>query len=297
MNFYSDKHIKNISVYRFRIIRKKKNYFDEVEMKKTLMVTGANGFIGTNFINRYKDDFNIIPVCLIENKPEDLDYTGVDCILHLAALVHQMSGAPEEKYFEINTELTKRLANKAKEAGVGHFVFYSTVAVYGTHGSIDKEMILSVSSSTNPKDAYGKSKLQAEDILRDIEEEKFIVSIIRPPMVYGDNCPGNMARLEKLVKTFPVLPFGNDEFKRSLVHIDKLLEETKKIIDNSKNGIFIPKDDNDVSIREIAESLAFKNGKKIFLIKIPRFLLKIMYKIKPRIVSSLYGSLRFENLK
>jgi len=266
-------------------------------MKKTLMITGASGFIGTNFIEKYKDDFNVIPVCLIENKSEDLDYVGVDCILHLAALVHQMNGAPEEKYFEINTELTKRLANKAKEAGVGHFVFYSTVAVYGTHGSIDKEVVLSLDSPTNPKDAYGRSKLQAEDILRDLEDEDFIVSVIRPPMVYGDNCPGNMTKLEKLVKIFPVLPFGNDEFKRSLVHVDKLLEETKKIIDSRKKGIFVLKDEKDVSIREIVESLAVKNHRRIFLIKMPRFLLKVLYKIKPRIVDSLYGSLRFKNLK
>lgn len=266
-------------------------------MKKTLMITGASGFIGTNFIEKYKEDFNIIPVCLIENKPEDLDYKGVDCILHLAALVHQMNGAPEEKYFEVNTELTKRLANKAKEAGVGHFVFYSTVAVYGTHGTIDKEEVLSIDSPTNPKDAYGKSKLQAEEILRDLEDKNFIVSVIRPPMVYGDNCPGNMTRLEKLVKNFPILPFGNAEFKRSLVHIDKLLEETKKIIVDRKKGIFIPKDDKDVSIREIVESLADKNGMKIYLIKIPKSILKIFYKIKPRIVNSLYGSLRFKNYK
>lgn len=263
-------------------------------MKKTLMITGASGFVGTNFIENYKDDFNIIPVCLIENKPEDLDYKGVDCILHLAALVHQMNGAPEEKYFEVNTELTKRLANRAKESGVGHFVFYSTVAVYGTHGTIDEEIILDVKSPTNPKDAYGKSKLEAESTLKKLEDKDFIVSIIRPPMVYGNNCPGNMARLEKLVKSFPVLPFGNDEFKRSLVHIDKLLEETKKVIDNREKGIFIPKDDKDVSIREIVESLAQKNGRKIYLVKLPKFVLKWIYKVKPRIVSSLYGSLRFE---
>ncbi len=263
-------------------------------MKKTLMITGASGFIGTNFIEKYKDEFDIIPVCLIENKPEDLDYTGVDCILHLAALVHQMSGAPEEKYFEVNTELTKILANKAKEAGVRHFVFYSTVAVYGTHGSIDEEIVLTSNSPTNPKDAYGSSKLEAENALRDLEDKDFVVSIIRPPMVYGDNCPGNMTRLEKLVKTFPVLPFGNNEFMRSIIHIDKLLEETKKAIDNRKNGIFIPKDDKEVSIREIVENLAKKNSKKIFLIEVPKIVLKLMYKIKPRIVSSLYGSLRFK---
>ncbi len=62
-------------------------------------------------------------------------------------------------------------------------------------------------------------------------------------------------------------------------------------------GIFIPKDEKDVSIKEIVENLAEKNHRRIFLIKVPKLLLKMMYKIKPRIVCSLYGSLRFENLK
>ncbi len=84
-------------------------------MKKTVMVTGASGFVGSNFIEKYKEEFNIISVCLIEKTPEELDYQGVDCILHLAALVHQMKGAPEEKYFEVNTELTRKLAVEAKK--------------------------------------------------------------------------------------------------------------------------------------------------------------------------------------
>ena len=73
--------------------------------KKTLMITGASGFIGSNFIERYKDKYNIIPVDLLKIKPEEIDFRGVDTVLHLAALVHQMKGAPREKYFEVNTEL------------------------------------------------------------------------------------------------------------------------------------------------------------------------------------------------
>ena len=136
------------------------------------MVTGASGFIGTNFINKYNDRFNIIPVCLIENRPEDLNYSGIDCVLHLAALVHQMNGAPEEKYFEINTELTRRLAVKAKEAGVKHFVFYSSVKVYGYDGNLtDPNFILGINSECHPVDPYGKSKYEAEKILNSLKDE------------------------------------------------------------------------------------------------------------------------------
>lgn len=261
--------------------------------KKTLMITGASGFIGSNFIKKYENEYNIISVCLIKNKPEDLDYTGVDTILHLAALVHQMKGAPEERYFEVNTELTRRLAIAAEEKGVKHFVFYSTVAVWGTHGYFDYDRVITLKTPLNPLTAYAKSKYNAEEILSELESDNFKVSILRPPMVYGKDCPGNMKRLEKLVDILPILPFGNDENKRTIVHIDKLLDETNKIIQNEKDGIFIPRDNQDMSIRDILEYIFKEKNTKKILIKLPKSGVKLLHRLKPRVIESLYGSLLF----
>lgn len=261
--------------------------------KKTLMITGASGFIGSNFIEKYKDEYNIVPVCLIENKPEDLDYTGVDTILHLAALVHQMKGAREEKYFEVNTELTKRLATIAKEKRVRHFVFYSTVAVWGTHGYFEHEKVITLKTPVNPLTPYAKSKYNAEEVLNELKTNNFKISILRPPMVYGKDCPGNMKRLEKLVDILPVLPFGNDENKRTIVHIDKLLDETNRIIQNEKEGVSIPRDNQDVSIKNILEYIFKEKNTKRILIKLPRSGVKLLHKLKPKVIESLYGSLLF----
>ena len=81
--------------------------------KKTLMITGASGFIGTSFIEKYREKYNIVSVDLLKIKPEEIEFKNVDTILHLAALVHQMNGAPREKYFEVNTELTRKIAEAA----------------------------------------------------------------------------------------------------------------------------------------------------------------------------------------
>ena len=262
--------------------------------KKTLMITGASGFIGSNFIKKYENEYNIIPVCLIKNKPEDLDYTGVDAILHLAALVHQMKGAPEEKYFEVNTELTRGLAIVAKEKHVKHFVFYSTVAVWGTHGYFEHEKVITLKTPLNPLTPYAKSKYNAEEILNELESDNFKISILRPPMVYGKDCPGNMKRLEKLMNILPILPFGNDENKRTIVHIDKLLDETNKIIQNEKEGTFIPRDEKDVSIKDILEYIFKEKNKRKMLIKLPEFGVRLLHKLKPAVIESLYGSLIFK---
>ncbi|GLI56913.1 UDP-N-acetylenolpyruvoylglucosamine reductase [Propionigenium maris DSM 9537] len=262
--------------------------------KKTLMITGASGFVGSNFIKKYSEKYNIIPVCLIENKPEELDYSSVDCILHLAALVHQMKGAPEERYFEVNTELTRRIAVEAKKAGVKHFVFYSTVAVWGTHGYFDHDRVITLNTPTNPVTPYAKSKLNAEKILEELSNENFLIYILRPPLVYGEGCPGNIPRLERLIKKLPIVPLGNEENKRSVVHIEKLIDETERIIEKNQSGLYIPKDDKDLSIREIVELLAKQSRKKVVLIKMNFALIKLLHKIRPNIISSLYGSLVFK---
>lgn len=264
-------------------------------MKKTLMITGASGFIGSNFIKKYESEYNIIPVCLIEESPEELDFTGVDSILHLAALVHQMKGAPEERYFEINTELTRRLAVKAKEAGVKHFVFYSTVKVYGFDGDLNNhDFVLTENSPCNPNDPYGASKYEAEKLLRALEDENFKIATIRPPMVYGEGVKGNMLSLIKLIDKLPIIPLGYDKNRRSVISTENLLYMTHLIIQKSADGIYLGTEGNPVSIKEIATSIQKGLGKNRINIELPKFVFKILCKVKPDIMVRLFGSLAFK---
>ena len=263
--------------------------------KKTLMITGASGFIGSNFIKKYSEEYNIIPVCLIENKPEDLDYTGVDTILHLAALVHQMKGAPEEKYFEVNTELTRRLATSAKEKGVQHFVFYSTVKVYGFDGELNNHnFILTENSPCNPNDPYGASKYEAEKILNFLQDENFKVAMVRPPMVYGEGVKGNMLSLMKLINILPIIPFDYDNNKRSIISTENLLYMTHLIIKNEADGVYLGTEGNPVSIKEIVKSIENGLKRKKVNIQLPRFIFNLLTKIKPNIMVRIYGTLAFE---
>lgn len=265
--------------------------------KKTLMITGASGFIGSNFIERYKDKYNIIPIDLLKVKPEELDFTDVDCVLHLAALVHQMNGAPREKYFEVNTELTKKMAVESKKNGVKHFIFYSTIKVYGYDGDLyNHNIILNESSPCNPKnDPYGESKWEAEKILRFLEDENFKVGIIRPPMVYGKGVKGNMESLIKLIKKLLVLPFNYNKNKRSLVNIENLMYLTSLVIDKEAQGIFLPLDEKNLSLKEIFEGIEKAYGLKRINIPLIQPFFWFLTKLKPNIMVRLYGSLQFEN--
>ena len=265
--------------------------------KKTLMITGASGFIGSNFIERYKDKYNIIPVDLLKIKPEEIDFRGVDTVLHLAALVHQMKGAPREKYFEVNTELTRRVAEEAKKQGVRHFVFYSTVKVYGYDGDLyNHNMVLNEESECKPmNDPYGESKWEAEKILRRLEDDNFKIGIIRPPMVYGKGVKGNMESLIKLVKMLPILPFNYDKNRRSLVNIENLMYLTTLVIDKEASGVFLPLDEKNISLKEIVEGIEKAYNLKRINIPMIQPIFWLLTKLKPNIMVRLFGTLQFDN--
>lgn len=264
-------------------------------VKKKLLITGASGFIGSKFLESYGDDYDITLVSLSRTKVDDIDFEGVDTVLHLAALVHQMNGAEDSEYFKINTHLTQELAIASKSYGVKHFVFMSTVKVYGSDGQIDSDQIIfNEESQTLPTDAYGASKLHAENILRNMENPDFRVAIIRSPAVYGEGCKGNFIKLIKFIKTFKIAPFNYAKNKRSLCYIGNLIDYINLIIKNEHEGIFIPKDKEDVSLKDISLVIKKVSGGGQ-LLAVPEFLLKFFN--KNSFVVRLYGSLRFDGKK
>ncbi len=265
-------------------------------MKKTVLVTGASGFVGTAFCKRYSNEFNLVPVCLIQTKVEDINFEGVDAVLHLAALVHQMKPVPDSEYFRVNTELTQKVAERAKACGVKHFVFYSTVKVFGCDGLLcDHSTIFSPDSECNPSDPYGKSKLAAENHLRSVESSDFKVAVVRPPLVYGEGVKGNMEALVRLIKLCPILPLGYFRNRRTMVAMRNLLAETAQVLQSSASGTFIPTDENPVSTGELVQILAKSMGRRVWLLPVPTFVVRALAVIKPNVVMRLFGSLQFRS--
>lgn len=254
-----------------------------------ILVTGSNGYLGSSFINQYSDKHDFQKFSLLSQKLENINFNSIDIILHCAALVHQKVEHPYEKYHEINVEYPVKLAKLAKQNGVKQFVFISTIAVYG-----EDEKRLDENTLCNPITPYGKSKLEAEKELLKLSDDSFIVSIIRPPMVYGKNAPGNIDSLIKLVKKLPIIPFGGIENKRSFISIQNLCHMIDEVIIQQKAGIFLASDDESLSTTRLIELIAKNLDKRVYLLKIPFFesLLKIL---KPSFHKRLYGSLEVDN--
>ncbi len=257
---------------------------------KKLLITGSNGFVGKYFINKYKAKYDIRTFSFLKDDINSLDCSDIDVVFHLSALVHQMGGASREEYEKVNVTQTLQLSKKAKESGIKHCVFMSTVKVYGEE--IDSKY--SENSICNPEDDYGKSKLKAELELQKLEDKDFKVSIIRTPIVYGYGVKANIKSLVNLVNKVPILPFGKIENKRSMVYIGNLCHLVYETITQEKQGIFLASDDQPLSTSRLIELMAKNLDKKIYLVKIPFFetLLKIL---KPSFHKRLYGSLEVDN--
>ncbi|MDK2062895.1 NAD-dependent epimerase/dehydratase family protein [Aliarcobacter butzleri] len=255
-----------------------------------LLITGSNGFVGSYFINQYKEKYEIKTFSFLKDDINSLDCSDLDVVFHLSALVHQMGGASCEEYERVNVTQTLQLAKKAKECGVKQFVFMSTVKVYGE----ETESVYTEKSICNPEDEYGKSKLKAELELKKLEDEIFKVSIIRTPIVYGYGVKANIKSLVKLVNKMPILPFGNIQNKRSMVYIGNLCYLVDVVIEQQKAGVFLASDDEPLSTSRLIELIAKNLNKKVYLIKIP-FFESFLKLVKPSFHKRLYGSLEVDN--
>jgi len=235
---------------------------------KRILVTGANSYIGGAFrtyMEQFPDEYETAAVSLRGEEWKDLDFSGYSAVLHTAGLAHVRETRENGPlYFKINRDLTVEAAEKAKAEGVGQFIFLSSMSVYGMD-----EGVITPDTVPQPKSSYGKSKLEAEERLRETESENFRVVILRPPMVYGEGCKGNYQALVKLAKILPVCPDYQNQ--RSMVSIENLCAYIKQTIDCDSSGIFLPQDPEYVCTCRMIQKIAAEKGKRLPLVSALNF--------------------------
>jgi UDP-glucose 4-epimerase len=262
---------------------------------KKILITGANSYIGTSvekWLLKEPEKYKVDTVDMKDNSWKEKDFSGYDVVFHVAAVVHQKE-KPEMKdlYFKVNRDLPIEVAKKAKEAGVSQYIFMSTMAVYGKEGKLGKKVVINRNTPVNPKTLYAVSKVEAEAELNKLNDDSFRVVVLRPPMVYGPNCPGNYARLEKLAIKSPIFPMIDNQ--RSMLHIDKLCQFVKEYIDDEVQGLYFPQDDEYVNTSLMVKGLAERNGKSIHLSKAAGIAIMLFCK-KVNLINKVFGNLVYE---
>jgi nucleoside-diphosphate-sugar epimerase len=165
---------------------------------------------------------------------------------------------------------TVNLARQAAAAGVKRFVFISSVKVNGE--STPSGRAFTEADFANPQDAYGQSKHEAEQSLRQLSADTGMeVVIIRPPLVYGPGVKANFAALMSVVQRGWPLPLGAVHNQRSLVAMDNLVDFIITCITNplAANQTFFVSDGQDLSTTDLVRGMARAAGVTARLLPVP----------------------------
>ena len=266
------------------------------------LITGATGFVGTTLlaalqgraVRRALRQPTTAPHpgdTIVGDIGPDTDWgnalAGVDCVVHLAARTHVMkedAADPLAAYRRINVEATRNLAQQAAATGVRRFVFLSSIKVNGegfplprplSHGERGAYV---ETDAPAPQDAYGISKREAEDVLRQIGADTGMeIVILRSPLVYGPGVKGNFLRLLRLVDRGMPLPLASINNRRSLVYVGNLTDAIIACMDTpaAAGKTFLVSDGEDVSTPALIRKLAAGMGRPARLLPCPVALLEL----------------------
>lgn len=202
---------------------------------------------------------------------------GVQVVIHTAGLAHRLNerGAGDlETYRRVNLQGTLNLAARAAEAGVRRLVFVSSVGVNGP--STAPGDAFSESDTPRPQNAYAVSKWEAEqELLRMAGTSPLEIVIVRPPLVYGPNAPGNFGTLTRAVRSGWPLPLGAIHNQRSFVGVDNLVDFLLTCASDARaaNQTFLISDGQDLSTTEFVRGIALAAGVRVPLLAVPRWAL------------------------
>ena len=252
-----------------------------------ILLSGASGFVGGHLLDSMKShEVSLLArhaaassEYITFEKPlsEFQDFSdccsGVDVVVHLAALVHNMDASAQpsfEEYMSVNCAATSQLARCASESGVKHFIFLSSIKVNGE--DTDGRGPFKATDPHCPVGNYAISKSEAElQLLSIADESGMTVSIIRPPLIYGPGVKANFAGLVGAIRRgFPLINASGAGY-RSLVSIWNLCSLLNHLIERrpASSKVYLVSDDSDVSLGELMQLIAEGMGNKNYVLNIP----------------------------
>lgn len=253
-------------------------------MTRTVLVTGASGFVGRSLVPALRDagwtvraacrdpkSLSVsegVEVATLPDLGEAVDWTalleGVSHVVHLAGVAHVPVSEEDARYDRINTDSVASLGEAAK-GKLERVVLMSSVRA---QAGLAAEHPITETDKPAPTDPYGRSKLAAETALKKSGVEH---TILRPAVVYGPGVKGNIASLASLARTPMPLPFDGLKNRRSLLAIENLIEAVKLALtaDDARNETFLVADRDPISVAGLVTAMREGLGRQPHLVGMP----------------------------
>jgi nucleoside-diphosphate-sugar epimerase len=262
---------------------------------RTIVVTGADGFLGRAVCARLSKSGvtvrALVRTCVPELlAPYQVVYSGLhdvpalrhalqgaDAVIHLAARVHHMrdeAADPARAYHHVNVDGTRVVASIAAQLGVRELLMASSVKAMGEAN----ERAWTEVDMPAPVDPYGRSKLEAEQVLAEISAATDLrTGVLSLPLLYGPGMKANMLRLYELVDRGVPLPFGNIDNARSLLYVGNAAAAFSAVLGTLHgHERFFASDGEDVSTPELIRRIATSLGRPARLLPAPRLMLHVL---------------------
>ncbi len=246
-----------------------------------IQLIGGSGFVGSRLISDYgtekfenldknKSIFfnNITRFCDI-TKPSSIKLNPKCSTVILLAAEHADNVKPISLYYDVNVNGTKNVLEKMDEVGIKKLIFTSSVAVYGLNKDNPNE-----NHKVDPFNHYGKSKFEAEKIIRDWfnnDPKNKSVTIIRPTVIFGENNRGNIYNLLKQISRGRFIMIGKGKNKKSMAYVGNVSSFINCIINNRDSGfnVYNYSDKPDFTMNEIVFLIRANLGIKNFNFFVP----------------------------
>ncbi len=225
---------------------------------KKVMIIGNKGFIGSALGIWLKEmGYEVFQVSGRGEEWKSFDMTGINTVVYAAGLAHTREKKGNEALFQkANVLQARESALQAKAAGVRQYIYLSSMNVYGSAGKH-----IGANSPLAPNSLYGRSKRQGELEILNLETEGFATVVIRPPVVTGSGCKGNiwlLTRASKYIKFFP-----SYQNQRSTIDIINLCSFINCLILDNARGIYHPQNEEYISTYQLLSLMVHFRGGQI----------------------------------